>query len=87
VLLIEILSAGNEGRTRANIWTYTTIPSVREILAVHSTRMEVEVLRRGSTATWPESPAIVCPPDSLEPTSIGFAAAVEGLYRTAGLSA
>ena len=33
VLLIEILSPSNESETRANVWTYTTIPSVREILA------------------------------------------------------
>src|SRR5689334_2864892 len=45
--LIEILSPGNEGQTRSNIWTYATIPSVREIFAVRSTRMEVELLRRG----------------------------------------
>src|SRR5580698_6031783 len=32
VLLIEILSPSNEADTWANVWTYTTIPSVREIL-------------------------------------------------------
>jgi Uma2 family endonuclease len=32
VLLIEILSPSNEPETRANVWTYTTIPSVQEIL-------------------------------------------------------
>ena len=49
VLLIEILSPSNEAQTRANIWAYTTIPSVREILAVHSTRIEAELLRRAPT--------------------------------------
>jgi hypothetical protein len=48
VLLVEILSPGNEGKTRSNVWTYTTIPSVCEILAIRSTRMEVEVLRWGA---------------------------------------
>jgi Uma2 family endonuclease len=46
VLVIEILSPSNEAQTRANIWTYTTIPSVTEILAVHSTRVDAELLRR-----------------------------------------
>ena len=31
VLLIEILSASNHAETWANVWTYTTIPSVQEI--------------------------------------------------------
>lgn len=86
VLLIEILSPGNEPKTRANIWAYTTIPSVQEILAVRTTRMEVELLRRGSDGNWPASPAIVRPPETLELSSIGFAAPVANLYRTAGLS-
>jgi Uma2 family endonuclease len=86
VLLIEILSPGNEGKTRANIWAYTTIPSVREILVVHSTRMEMEVLRRGDDGNWPESPAIARPPEHVELASIGFAVAVADVYRTAGLS-
>ena len=46
VLLIEILSPSNETKTRSNIWTYTTIPNLQEILAIRSTRMEVERLRR-----------------------------------------
>jgi hypothetical protein len=46
VLLVEILSPSNEAKTRTNIWAYCTIPSMREILAVRSTRMEVELLRK-----------------------------------------
>jgi Uma2 family endonuclease len=85
VLLVEILSPGNEGKTRSNVWTYTTIPSVSEILAIRSTRVEVEVLRRGADGSWPESPVIVRPPEVLELTSLGFATPVADLYRTAGL--
>lgn len=85
VVLIEILSPGNEPKTRANIWTYTTMPSVREILAVRSTRMEVELLRRDADGNWPASPMIVRLPDLLDLTSIGFAVPVADLYRTAGL--
>ena len=47
VLLIEVLSPGNFAQTRSNMWTYTTIPSVAEILIVHSTRVEAALLRRG----------------------------------------
>ena len=85
VLLIEILSPGNEAKTRANIWTYTTMPSVQEILAVRSTRQEVELLRREADGNWPSSPVIIRPPDALELTSIGFRVPLAGIYRTSSL--
>jgi Uma2 family endonuclease len=84
--LIEILSPGNEAKTRANIWAYTTLPSVQEIPAVRGTRMEIELLRRGADGNWPASPVIVRPPETLELSSIGFAAPLAELYRTAGLT-
>ncbi|WP_158258175.1 Uma2 family endonuclease [Rhodopila globiformis] len=86
VLLIEILSPGNEAQTRSNIWTYTTIPSVREILAVRSTRMEAELLPRGSDGNWPPTPAIIRPPAQLELSSIDLILLITDIYRTAGLS-
>ena len=46
VLLVEILPPGNEPDTWENVWTYATIPSVQEILVVHSTRIAAELLRR-----------------------------------------
>ena len=87
VLLIEILSPSNEPETRANVWTYTTIPSVQEILLVRSTRVEAELLRRGSDGTWPEQPAIIRPTDVLELTSLDFTVPLASVYRTTGLAA
>lgn len=86
VLLVEILSPGNEAKTRSNIWAYTTMPSVQEILVVRSTRMEVELLRRAADGNWPASPVIIRPPDALGLSSIGFEVPVADLYRTAGLT-
>ena len=37
VLLVEILSPSNEADARRNVWAYTTIPSVVEILLLSST--------------------------------------------------
>jgi Uma2 family endonuclease len=85
VLLIEILLPSNEAQTRSNVWTYTTLPSVQEILAVRSTRIEAELLRRGSNGTWPALPAIIRPPEPLELASIGFTVPIAALYRTTGL--
>ena len=86
VLLIEILSPSNEDQTRANIWAYTTIPSVREILAVHSTRIEAELLRRGADGQWPEQPDILAQGATLRLESVGFAMPLAALYRTTALA-
>jgi hypothetical protein len=67
-------------------WAYTTIPSVREILAVRTTRMEVELLRRDVDSNWPAPPVIIRQPETLELTSIGYDGPVTDIYRTAGLT-
>ncbi len=86
VLLIEILSPSNEAETRANIWAYTTIPSVREILAVRSTRMEAELLRRRDDGSWPEEPDIIGPGADLSLASIDFTVPLAACYRTTELA-
>ncbi len=85
VLLIEILSPSNEQETRTNVWAYTTIPSVREILLVRASRMEAELLRRGADGNWPEKPAILRGEDGLTLESVGFNTPLAALYRTTGL--
>ena len=45
VLLIEILSPSNPAETWTNVWVYTTIPSVQEILIVHSTAIRTDLLQ------------------------------------------
>ncbi|WP_428534420.1 Uma2 family endonuclease [Rhodopila sp.] len=86
VLLVEILSPSNEAKTRTNIWAYCTIPSVREILAVRSTRMEVELLRRDADGNWPDTAELVRPHGLLELSSIDLRTPVADLYRTSRLS-
>ena len=41
VLLIEILSPSNQAKTWTNIWAYTSIPSVQEILVLRADRIEL----------------------------------------------
>ena len=87
-LLVEVLSPSNVADTRANIWAYTTIPSVREILLVHSTRVGAELLRRGADGEWPEGPTTLGPNDVLALDSIeGFSTPLAALYRTTPLAA
>lgn len=87
VLLIEILSPSNEAETRANIWAYTTVPSVREILAVHSTRIEAELLRRNPDGAWPAEPDIIADGGVLTLASIEYSTPLTALYRTTALAA
>jgi len=87
LLLIEILSPSNETETWSNIWAYTTIPSVREILALRSTRIEAELLRRGMDGSWPAEPETIGPAGVLTLDSIDVTAPLAALYRTTVLGA
>ncbi len=87
VLLIEIMSPSNQPETRANIWSYTTIPSVQEILVVHSTRIAAELLRRGPDGSWPANPDIIDEAAGLTLTSIHFAVPLAEFYVTTELHA
>jgi Uma2 family endonuclease len=87
VLLVEILSPSNEAETWRNMWAYTTIPAVAEILAVRSTRIEAELLRRLPDGNWPKEPQILRAGDDLVLTSIGFGVALNAFYQTSSLRA
>jgi len=86
VLLIEILSPSNEPETRANIWAYATIPSVREILIIRSTRIEAELLVRNPDGTWPSEPEIIGAGGTVTLASIDYAAPIAACYRTTALA-
>lgn len=87
VLVIEILSPNNYRETRANVWTYTTLPSVREILVLHSTRVEAELLRRQPDGSWPARPLILRDDEALTLDSVGLTLPVRAAYRTTSLTA
>ena len=84
-ILIEVLSPSNEADTRANVWAYTTIPSVREILIVRSTRIEAELLRRRDDGSWPDEPAFLGADDDIVLTSIDITMTMRSVYRRTSL--
>jgi Uma2 family endonuclease len=86
VVLIEVLSRSNEAETRANVWAYTTIPSVTEIVLVSSTEVAAEVLRRRPDGAWPERPEFVGPGGELRLETISFAAPLAAAYATTPLA-
>jgi len=81
VLIVEILSPSNEPTTWDNVWAYTTIPSVQEILVVHSIRMRVELLRRQADGSWPEEPLLIEADGTLTLDGAGLTCALPELYR------
>src|SRR5208283_276234 len=85
VLLIEVLSPGNESRTRSNMWTYTTIPSVREIAIFRTETIGIELLRRGGDGNWPAAAEMIEAGD-LAFRSIGVQFPLEAVYRTTRLA-
>jgi len=85
ILLIEVLSPSNKAETRANVWAYTTIPSVIEILIISSFKIEAELLRRQPDGTWPERPQFFRPDEELHLASIDFTFPLRAAYRTSGL--
>lgn len=84
VLLVEILSPSNQPETWSNVWTYTTIPSVREILVLRSATVGAELLRRQADGTWPPEPLSVTEGD-LVLDSVGFSVPLADIYRTTRL--
>jgi Uma2 family endonuclease len=85
VLVIEILSPSNQAETWTNVWAYTTIPSVREILVLRAATIGADLLRRDPDGNWPEQPITVQDGD-LELASIGFRSPLSALYRTTRLA-
>ena len=79
VLLVEILSPGNRAETWTNVWAYTTIPSVQEILVLHCTRIRAELLRRDAAGNWPERTQVL-EDGMLELDSIGLSLPVTAAY-------
>ena len=79
LLLIEILSPGNAADTWENVWSYCTIPSVREIAIVHSTRA-LRSFCGGGGRHWPEETEKIEPGGTLSFECIGFSCPLSEVY-------
>lgn len=86
IVLIEILSPSNGKDTWDNVWAYTTIPTVREIVVVHSTRVLAEVLRRGGDGRWLDKSERIGQDAPLHLESIGFTCGLREAYAQTHLA-
>ena len=85
VLIVEIVSPNDEAETWSNLWTYTTIPSVKEIVVLYSVFRRADVFCRLADRSWPERPAAI-EDGELVLDSIGFRAPLQAIYRTTRLA-
>ncbi len=83
LIVVEILSPSNKAETWANVWSYVTIPSVQEILVLHTAEIRADLLRRQPDGTWPGDPLTLARDDHVTLASIGFAVPLAAFYRTA----
>lgn len=83
LIVVEILSPLNREDTWANVWTYTTIPSVWEILVLHTADIRADLLRREDDGGWPDNPIALTLGDDVALESIDFTAPIAAFYRTA----
>ena len=86
VLIVEILSPSNRAETWQNVWSFTTIPSLREILILSSTAIRAELLRRDSEGAWPATATVIEAGDWVL-DSIGLTGPLAAIYRTTRLAA
>jgi Uma2 family endonuclease len=85
VLVVEILSPSNRADTWANVWAYTTMASVREILVLHTDAVAAEVLARRPDGAWPERPTLIAG-GKLTLDSIGLRLTLADLYARTPLA-
>jgi len=82
-VVVEILLPSNKADTWANVWSYVTIPSVVDILVLHTAQVRADLLRREADGTWPDNPVSLKLGDAVTLESIDFTAPLAAFYRTA----
>jgi len=81
VLLVEILSPGNQDDTRDNLRAYATLPSVTEMVLLKSARLLAEIYRRDARGVWLPDPDIIEAGGRLVLASVGLDCPLEDAYR------
>ena len=85
LVLVEIFSPSGPKDTWGNVWTYLTIPSVVEVLVLHTDEPRADLLRRRPDGEWPVVPLALGKGDSVHLQPLGFLGPLFAFYRTAGL--
>ncbi len=81
VVIVEVLSPSDRAETWTNVWSYVTIPSVRDIVVVYVVEMRIDLLRRNDDQTWPDDALVLMAGDTITLDSLGFTGPIEAFYR------
>lgn len=81
VLIVEILSPGQEREQRAKLHLFAALPSVREILFLDSLDIRAELHRRDGEGAWPPRPEVLDANSVLMLESCGMEMPLAELYR------
>jgi Uma2 family endonuclease len=87
LLIVEVLSPSNERVTQGNVWSYGSIPSVREILLLRSDRVQAEIATKDADGVWPICRRIYIAGSTVTLESIDLSVPVEEFYDLTGLPA
>jgi Uma2 family endonuclease len=82
VVVVEILSPSNKADTWANVWSYVTVPSVLEILVLHTARPRRSAAPRPGRRLAGQTSAIGIG-DTVTLESVGFTTPLVAFYHTA----
>ena len=85
-MLIEIRPPSNEAQPQANVWAYTTIPSLVENLLLSSTPIAGELLCRDGLGQWADDLPMLDADSHVHLASIGFHNVVRNFYATTSLA-
>ena len=80
VLIVEVMSPGNENETWDSIQSLAGLASLQEFLAVQSTSVLAELYRRDTQRAWPSNPEIAKAGGSIRLASIDLEIAVADIY-------
>jgi Uma2 family endonuclease len=86
ILIVEVLSESNERETRDNVRAYSTLPSVQEMLVLHSDQVLAEVHRRDGHGHWLPDPETVFAGGRLVLASVHLNAAITEAYEDTWLA-
>lgn len=81
ILIVEILSPSNEAATWETIGTLAALTSMREILVVQSTAVEVRVFTRDAAGGWPNEPVVSMAGGTVRLTALDLAIPVADIYE------
>jgi len=55
-LVVEVLFPNNPAETWINVQTCTIMPSVQEVIVLHTAPIRADLLRRREDGAWPDNP-------------------------------